>query len=129
MNNNIETKKEKLFHRDQARCQCCSKKLTLHSMTLGHRVPKAISKTEQIENLQLECFKCNANKSKLNKQYLRNERRFKKNGGKLIVSVHSVTYDRVKKEGNLDWFEKNNFVLQSNNDVMIGDFAILEQEK
>jgi len=121
----VNSKKEKLFHRDSARCQCCSKKLTLHSMTLGHRVAKAIAKSDELANLQLECFQCNADKSKLNKEYMKNSRKFRKNGGNLAVQIHPITYARIERENNLDWFIKHNFLLEENEDIMIGDFAVL----
>ena len=120
-----ESKKEKLFQRDRARCQCCSKKLTLHSMTLGHRVVKAISKSNQLPNLQLECVSCNREKNKLNKKYLRKAKKFIKSGEKLQVSIHPVTYNRIDNEGNIEWFEENNYTLIQNKNVMIGDFAVL----
>jgi len=120
----METKKEKLLERDRGRCQCCSKKLNLYSMTLGHRVPRAISKTDQLPNLQLECSKCNIAKSKFNKKYIRNARSFINGGGKLEVFVHPVTCKRLEKEGSLDWFEKNGYILRQDENVMVGDFAI-----
>jgi hypothetical protein len=120
-----ESKKEKLFERDKARCQCCSKKLTLYSMTFGHRVSRAISQTDQLPNLQLECASCNNDKSKLNIQYIRNARSFIKNGGKLEVNIHPVTYNRLEKAGDLEWFENHNYILIQNEDIMVGDFAVL----
>lgn len=118
-------KKTELFNRDGARCQCCSRKLTLYSMTLGHRIPKAIARSNELPNLQLECVACNGVKSRLNRKYIRKARRFKKNGGKLIVSVHSVTYNRLERENSLEWFEDNNFILEKDDNVMVGDFAVL----
>ena len=122
-----EVRKNKLFKRDKAMCQCCSKKLTLYSMTVGHRVSKAIAHSNDINNLQLECLSCNQDKSKLNKEYIKNARRFKKNGGGLNVFVNSVTYNRVKRDGSFCWFSENKFNLVEDDNVMIGDFAILER--
>lgn len=121
---NMKTKEEKLLERDKGRCQCCSKKLNLYSMTIGHRVSRAISKTDQLPNLQLECESCNKDKNKFNKKYIRNARSFVNNGGELEVFVHPVTYKRIEKEGNLDWFKKNRYILKQNDNVMVGDFAV-----
>jgi len=125
MSEKWDDKKEKLFTRDKGRCQCCRKKLNLANMTIGHRVARAIAKTNQLPNLQLECYKCNQDKNKFNKKYIKNARACMKRGKALEILVHPKTYKKIVEEENLEWFIKHNYIIVQDRSIMIGDFAIL----
>lgn len=70
----INRTRKKLYERDGGVCQICEVEVVLaepenevphldHLATVGHIIPRAFGGTRAQDNIQLECHKCNTEKS------------------------------------------------------------------
>jgi 5-methylcytosine-specific restriction endonuclease McrA len=54
--------RKNLYVRDRGRCAYCLKKLSLHSLSFDHVIPRCLGGKTCWENIVLACFRCNSKK-------------------------------------------------------------------